>query len=123
MNEGKKAMSMQVSVREAMHIKYCREGACFIKGLPGDPCKTLNFLIDQLEEQAIHREARKLIDIHMDSVLKHGAQVGQGIAFSVGQIDPYCTSDGVNYVRKLDGSPVRIDNDSKHHDASDSQSE
>ena len=47
--------------RSRMHIKYCRDTRCAIEtDEPGDDCKNMDFLLTQVEHEALHREAEGL---------------------------------------------------------------
>jgi hypothetical protein len=88
-------------IRDRIHAKYCNDPKCD-SGEGGEACKNLDFLLDLAEDERVHTEAEKLIDLHMDTVLAHGSQVGQGLALAVKHIDPYEHTDG-EYHRKSDG--------------------
>lgn len=54
--------------RSRMHIKYCRDTRCTVEtDQPGDDCKNMDFLLDKVENEALHREAEGL-RAHADSL-------------------------------------------------------
>lgn len=84
-------MSM-TDARSLMHIKHCRDTRCVIEvDEPGDRCKSMDFLIDRIEVEHTQAAARKLLDMHYETVLTHGAAVGQGLALAYKTVapDPY----------------------------------
>lgn len=96
------------NARDRVHIKYCPDVRCMIEvENPGNDCLNLDFLLNLTEEQALHQATEKVLGLHMDAVLKHGAAVGQGLALAVKEIDPYKRhADGL-ITRKSDGTTVR----------------
>ena len=70
-----------------------------------DAALFLHGLLNRVEDARVHAEAVKLLDMHMDVLLKHGPEVAQGLALAIVAIDPYAEHDG-QLVRKSDGTPV-----------------
>jgi hypothetical protein len=100
-------MTETTDVRDRMHIKYCPDDQCTVEYAdPGDCCKNLDFLLDAMEERALHRAAARVLDLHMDAVLQHGAGVGQGLVLAAKEVDPYRRQADGSLVRVSDGSPA-----------------
>lgn len=96
-----------IDARDRMHVKYCRDDQCVLEyDDPGDRCKDMDFLLDVMEERALHRAAARVLDLHMDAVLQHGAGVGQGLVLAAKEVDPYRRQADGSLVRASDGSPV-----------------
>lgn len=56
-------MSEGVSARDRVHVKYCRDDQCVLEYAdPGDRCKNLDFLLDQVAEEA----GRKAVELGSD---------------------------------------------------------
>jgi hypothetical protein len=100
MNEG-------VSARDRVHVKYCPDDQCMLEyDDPGDRCRNLDFLLNVMEEHALHKAATRVLDFHMGAVLQHGAQVGQGLVLAAKEVDPYRRQPDGSLVRASDGSPA-----------------
>lgn len=100
-------MKDRLDARDRMHIKYCRDDQCKVEyDDPGDRCKDMDFLLDVMEERALHRAAARVLDLHMDAVLQHGAGVGQGLVLAAKEVDPYRRQADGSLVRATDGSPA-----------------
>lgn len=100
-------MADAVSARHRMHIKRCLDPQCVLESdQPGEDCRNLDYLINLIEEQALHLKAGELADMHMDAVLTHGAGVGQGLALGIKTIEPYKRGDGDSLIRRSDGTPA-----------------
>ncbi len=107
--------------RQQIHQKFCRGTQCFYEsGRRHLLCGYLDELLDLNDELLLHAKANTLVDMHMDTVLVHGVEVGQGLALAVKVVDPYvrvsagqdpdcpgCEKGIEHYHRKSDGSPVR----------------
>lgn len=100
-------MSDPVSARERVHIKICRDDQCMREySMPGNRCRDLDRLLGEVEEQALHHAGGRVLDLHMDAVLKNGAEVGQGLILAAKEIQPYRRQPNGSLVRASDGSPV-----------------
>ncbi|MFE0472686.1 hypothetical protein ACFW2V_13825 [Streptomyces sp. NPDC058947] len=98
-------MSSIISARDRLHIKRCK-GKCILEtDQPDTDCRDLTYYLDQVEEQALHWAAVRVLDLHYDAVLRHGADVGQGLALAAKEVDPYMRRDG-SLVRQSDGTPA-----------------
>jgi hypothetical protein len=105
MNEGEDKVTNVVSARDRLHIKRC-QGKCILEtDQPDTDCRDLDWYLDRTEEQALHRAAARVLDLHYDAVLKHGAGVGQGLTLAAKEIDPYLRKSG-HLVHKEDETPV-----------------
>jgi hypothetical protein len=106
MNEGEGKMTNVVSARDRLHIKRC-QGKCILEtDQPDTDCRDLTFYLDRIEEQALHRAAARVLDLHYDAVLQHGTEVGQGLALAAKEVDPYMRHPAGHLVRRVDGTPV-----------------
>lgn len=102
-------MTNTVSARDRVHIKYCKDGRCMIEHEnAGDACRNLDHLLDVVTEQALHHATTQILDLHMDVVLRHSVEVGQGLVLAAKEIDPYQLQNDGTLVRKVDGSPVTV---------------
>lgn len=100
-------MNKEIEARDRLHIKYCPDDQCRVEYAdPGDRCKNLDFLLDLTEERVLHQAAARVLDLHMDAVLQHGAGVGQGLVLAAKEIDPYRRQSDGSLVRASDGSPA-----------------
>ena len=45
----------EVSARDRMHIKFCRDTHCYIEGQAGPACLNMDHLLDLAEERAVRR--------------------------------------------------------------------
>lgn len=93
------------SARDRIHIKYCNDGGCEL-GAGDDLCKNLDYLLDAAEDDRVHAEVHRILDISMDTTLMHGSQVTQGLGLAIKTIDPYVLRDG-QLTRKSDGKRMR----------------
>lgn len=97
----------QVTARDRIHIKLCRDARCVIeRNDPGKNCKTLDYLLDVTEEQVLHQAAARLLDAHMGTMFQHGPDVASGLVMAAKEVDPYERREGGVLVRKADGTPV-----------------
>lgn len=100
-------MTHKIGARDRLHIKRCK-GRCILEtDQPDTDCRDLTYYLDQVEEQALHRAAARVLDLHYDAMLRHGAEVGQGLTLAAKEVDPYVRRDG-SLVRKSDGAPAPL---------------
>lgn len=96
------------TAHDHMHMSYCPDlGACVGIGGNGEraACRNFEAKLRQAEDDRAHEEAQRLLSMHMETLLVHGAQVAQGLALAITVIDPYVMRDGF-LVHKVTGRVV-----------------
>lgn len=78
-------MRNEVTARDRVHIKACYDdkGCTVETGNPGDRCKELDLRLDQVEREAVEKARQRLLNMHMDTMLTHGGDVGAGLALAI----------------------------------------
>lgn len=79
------------SARYWVHFRVCPSESCWIDTgdvAPDRRCRELDSLLDRVEDEQRVKSVKALLELHMDAVLTHGAQVGQGLALAVKTLDP-----------------------------------
>lgn len=100
-------MSNIVSARDRVHSKFCQDDLCILEyAEPGNRCRDLDFYLDRMEEQALHKAAVRVLAPSYDLAIQHGTAVVQGLVLAVKEIDPYERRPDGHLVRKEDGTPV-----------------
>jgi len=99
-----------MTTRDRIHARHCRDPLCDAAGdaEPGDDCKNLDYLLNQVEDDRVHAEVHRILDISMMTMLLHGAQVNQGLGLAIKTVDPYVLHDGI-LTRKSDGRVMTCD--------------
>jgi len=82
-----------ITPRDLMHIKYCKEPWCVVDRPNGahDKCREFDALLDQVEDYTRHQEARRfdaLIDSGMPRV------IAPGVGHMCREMEPYDKVDG-----------------------------
>jgi hypothetical protein len=105
-----------MTTRDRIHARHCRDPLCDAAGdaEPGDDCKNLDCLLDQVEDDRVHAEADKQ-RLRAKEVLRNAgadrrtAELMAGVinAVAVG-MDPYELKDNV-LTRKSDGKVMRCE--------------
>lgn len=94
--------------RDRVHVKYCPDLAlCDIDG-GSEKCKNLDYLLDQVENDRVHAEVHRILEISMETMLIHGSQVTQGLGLAIKTVDPYQLRDG-QLTRKSDGKVMHCE--------------
>lgn len=100
-------MNQGIDARDRVHVQYCPDDQCKVDYAdPGNRCKDLDAALNLMEERTLHQAAARVLDLHMDAVLQHGAGVGQGLVLAAKEIDPYRRQADGSLVRASDGSPA-----------------
>lgn len=87
--------------RDRIHFRFCPDDMCRVQhNAPGDRCKDLDELLDQVADPNTSLVAayRQLLDMHMDTLLTHGPQVAQGLALAITKLAPLLPAEGAPWV-------------------------
>lgn len=76
------------NAREQLHSRLCTGELCVEYGdKPSPKCQTLNRLLDQVEEAALHKAAMEF-EARMDE-MKWPRGIGPGVSYMAREMDPY----------------------------------
>lgn len=99
------ARDLVYSFAEKLAKKAAKEGIPY-NGRPIEPGSRdddyLHGLLNQVEDDRVHAEVHRILDISMETMLLHGEKVTQGLGLAIKTVDPYKLRNG-ELRRKSDG--------------------
>jgi hypothetical protein len=73
--------------RDQVHASTCLDSQCIAEGAdPGKDCTALDRLLDKVEQDALQKLYQRLLNLHMGTLLTHGADVAGGLALGVREV-------------------------------------